>query len=95
MENIPDRNARCRFKTKSNKRSCFWQVDLTQSAEEQLTFVTPKERVLRWKVMPFGVANAPALFQEPMNNILYFRRRRPLVQELVSPGLKCRQTLTT
>ena len=36
--------------------------------------------------MPFGVANAPALFQEPMNKILYILRRRPLVQELISRG---------
>ena len=36
--------------------------------------------------MPFGVANAPALFQELMNEILYILRRRPLVPELVSRG---------
>ena len=42
--------------------------------------------MFKWKVMPFGVANAPALFQELMNKILYILRRRPLVQELISRG---------
>ena len=36
--------------------------------------------------MPFSVANAPALFQELMNKMLYILRRRPLVRELVSRG---------
>ena len=36
--------------------------------------------------MPSEVANAPALFQELMNKILYIVRRRPLVQELISRG---------
>ena len=69
-----------------DKRSGFWQVDITRGAQELLAFVSPKGRVLCWKVMPFGVANAPALFQELMNKILYILRRRALVQELVSRG---------
>ena len=84
MENTLERITKCRFQTKMDKRSGFWQVDLTRAAQELLAFVTPKGRVFRWKVMPFGVANAPALFQELMNKILYILRRRPLVQELVS-----------
>ena len=63
-----------------DKRSGFWQVDLTAAAQELLAFITPKGRVFKWKVMPFGLANAPALFQELMNKILYILRRRPLVQ---------------
>ena len=69
-----------------DKRSGFWQVDLTAAARELLAFVTPKGRVFKWKVMPFGVANARALFQELMNKILCILRRRPLVQELISRG---------
>ena len=86
MENTLESIAKCRFKTKMDKRSGFWQVDLTRAAQELLAFVTPKGRVFRWKVMPFGVANAPALFHELINKILYILRRRPLVQELVSRG---------
>ena len=67
-----------------DKRSGFWQVDLTAAAQELLAFITPNDRVFTWKVMPFGVANAPALFQELMNKILYILR--PLVQELISRG---------
>ena len=81
-----ERIAKCRYKTKMDKHSGFWQVDLTAAAQELLAFITPKGRVCKWKVMSFGVANAPALFQEPMNKVLYILRRRPLVQELISRG---------
>ena len=69
-----------------DKRSGFWQVDLTAAAQELLSFITPEGRVFKWKVMPFGVTNAPVLFQELMNTVLYILRRRPLVQELISRG---------
>ena len=74
------------YKTKMDKRSGFWQVDLTAAAQEPLAFLTRKGRVFKRKVMPFGVANAPALFHELMNKISYILRRRPLVQELISWG---------
>ena len=93
METTLERIAKCRYKTKMDKRSGFWQVDLTAAAQELLAFITPKGRVFNWKVMPFGVANAPALFQELMNKILYILRRRPLVQELM--WKKWRLTSTT
>ena len=59
MGNTLERLAKCRFKNKMDKRSGFWQVDLTRAAQEQLALLTPKGRVFRWKVMPFGVTNAP------------------------------------
>ena len=76
----------CSYKRKMDKRTGFWQVDLTAAAQELLAFITPKGRVFEWKVMPFGVANAAALFQELMNKFLYILRRRPLVQKLISRG---------
>ena len=61
-------------------------MDLTPNAQQLLAFITPQGRVFKWKVMPFGVANAPALFQVLMNNILSILHRRPVVQELISRG---------
>ena len=81
MENTLERIAKCQYKTKIDKHSGFWQVDLTAAAKELLAFITPKGPVFKWKVMPFGVANAPALFQELMNKMLCMLRRRPLVPE--------------
>ena len=47
MENTLERIAKYRFKIKMDKRSGFWQVDLTRAAQELLAFVTPKNRVFR------------------------------------------------
>ena len=86
MESTLEKIASCPYKTKMDKRSGFGQVDLTPNAQELLAFNTPQGRVFKWKVMPFGVANAPALFQELMNKILCILQRRPKVQELISRG---------
>ena len=86
MESTLQRIASCRYKTKMDKRSRFWQVDLMPNAQELLAFITPQGRVFQWKVTPFGVANAPALFQVLMNKILSILRRRPVVQDVISPG---------
>ena len=60
MESTLEKVASCRYKTKMEKRSGFWQVDLTPNAQERLAFIGPQGRVFKWKVMPFGVVNAPS-----------------------------------
>ena len=54
MENTLERIAKCRYKTKMDKRSNFRQVDLTAAAQELLASLTPKGCVFKWKVMPFA-----------------------------------------
>ena len=77
MENPLDRIAKYGFKTKMDKRSGVWHVDLTRAAQELLAFVTAKGRVFRWKVMPFSIANGPPVFQERMNAIPYPETQTP------------------
>ena len=86
MGSTLEKIASCRYKTKMDKGGGFWQVDVTPNAQELLAFITPQGRVFNWKVRPFGVANAPAPFQELMKRILSILRRRPKVQELISRG---------
>ena len=86
MESPLEKIASCRYKTKMDKRSGFWQVDLTPNSQELLAFITPRGRVFKWKVMPLRVAKAPALFQELMHKILSILRRGALAQEPISRG---------
>ena len=86
MESTLEKISSCRYKMKMDKRSGLWQLDLRPNAQELLAFIAPQGRVLKWNVMPFGVANAPALFQELMNKILSILRRRLVVQEHISRG---------
>ena len=41
MEATLEKIASCRYKTKMDKRTGFWQVDLMPNAEELLAFITP------------------------------------------------------
>ena len=47
----------------------YWQVPLTQRASEISAFVTPSG-LYQYKVMPFGMKNAPATFQRMVNKLV-------------------------
>ena len=47
MESTLEKIASCRYKTKMDKRSGFWQVDLTPYEQELLAFITPQGRVFK------------------------------------------------
>ena len=83
MVSTLEKIAFCRYKTKMDKRSGFWQPDLTPNAQELLAFLTAQGRVFKWRVMPFGVANTPALFQDLMNKNLSILRRSPVLHQLI------------
>ena len=59
---------------------------MTERTKDLLAFVTPKGRIYRWNVMPFGISSAPAVFQELMNKILALVKMRPRVKPLLKRG---------
>ena len=49
--------------------SGYWQVALDEDAQEKSTFVV-RNGLYKWKVMPFGLANAPATFERLMERVM-------------------------
>ncbi len=56
-----DRVGSAQFVGKFDLLKGYWQVPLTDRAKDLSAFVTPGN-FLQYKVMPFGVRNAPATF---------------------------------
>lgn len=55
-----------KFVSKFDLLKSYWQVPLSQLAQEIASFVTPSG-LYSYTVMPFGLKNAPATFQRLMN----------------------------
>ena len=83
LEQALQRPAHCRFKSKLDKRSGFWQVELTKRAPDLSAFFAPNGQVFKWKVLPFGLTNAPATFQELMNQVVARMKMKPTLQALL------------
>ena len=53
----------------------YWQLPLAAETKHKTSFVTP-DRQFQWNFLPFGLCNAPVVFQKAMTEIL-----RPVINK--------------
>lgn len=69
MADIIDDIGDAKFITKLDLLKGYYQIPLTARAKEVSAFVLP-DGLYQYKVMPFGMRNAPATFQRLMNHVI-------------------------
>ena len=86
MEALVESLAKCKFKSKLDMRSGFWQVGLTDRAKDLSTFCLPSGRCLRPLCMMFGLQGAPGIFQELMEILASQCKEDPKVRKVLEEG---------
>ena len=66
IDDCIDKIGHAKFVSKLDLLMGFWQVPLTERAKKLSVFVTPKS-LYQYKIMPFGMKNAPSTFQRLTN----------------------------
>lgn len=69
VDDCVDQVGSARYVTKLDLLRGYWQVPLTRRAQEISSFITPSG-LYSYKVMSFGLRNAPATFQRLMNRVV-------------------------
>ena len=68
IDDCIDKIGHAKFVSKLDLLKGFWQVPLTKQAKKLSALVAPKG-LYQYKVMPFGMKNAPATFQWLINQL--------------------------
>ena len=68
IDDCIDRVGNAKYVSKFDLLKGYWQVPLSEKAKELSAFVTP-DGFYQYKVMPFGMRNAPATFQRLINTV--------------------------
>lgn len=69
VEELFTRLSKAKYLTKVDLSKGYWQIPVAENSREMIAFVTP-HGLFQWKVMPFGLVNAPAVFSRMMRTLL-------------------------
>lgn len=69
VDDCIDQIGSAKYVSKFDLLKGYWQVPLTDQAKEITAFVTP-DGLYQFRVMPFGLKNAPSTFQRLMNRVI-------------------------
>ena len=69
IDDLLDKLGKAKYFTTLDLKSGYWQIKMDSSSQEKTAFATHR-RLYEFRVMPFGVKNAPAVFQRLMQNVL-------------------------
>ena len=75
--------------------SGYWQVEMSPTDREKTAFSTP-EGLYEFKVMPFGLCNAPSTFQRLMDSVLmglHWSSCLVYIDDIIVPGRKFKDHL--
>ena len=69
IDDLIDKVGHANFMTKLDLSRGYWQIPMDPDSIPMTAFVTP-HGLFQWKVMPFGLRNAPATFERVVKRIL-------------------------
>ncbi|KAK8771557.1 hypothetical protein V5799_025197 [Amblyomma americanum] len=69
IDDAIDRLRDARFFSSLDLKSGYWQIEVDERDREKTAFVTP-DGLYEFKVLPFGLCSAPAIFQRMMDTVL-------------------------
>ena len=69
IDDLLDKLGRAKYFTTLDLKSGYWQIKVDTTSQEKTAFVTHRG-LYEFRVMPFGVKNAPAVFQHLMQSVL-------------------------